>query len=1112
MRCPQRLTGTAVIVAGLLVFNSHSARAIEEGNFDTSGIASVQQSSQNTVKGTVVDEKGDPIIGASIVEKGTKNATVTDLDGNFTLRLSNPGATVNISYIGYVSTSVKGSAIGSKPIVIKEDAQSLGETVVVGYGTQKKASLTSAISQVRGDDVYSDRPVQNATVALQGAVPGLVVTRTSTRPGSEGAAMNIRGDISVNGGSPLVLIDGMMGSLDELNSMDPNNIDNISVLKDASAAIYGARSANGVVLVTTKRGRQGGAKVQYSGNISTTINGIRPKLATNAEWLDMFYEAQYQDAMVTNPELIGKTNADGYPAFEDLSSFWWIMGGTSVLTGTDADGNLYNNRKLWQALRDGQELTLNNSGKIIQYDPGKFLIDEIFGQATSQKHSLSVSGADDKFGYRLSLGYADNNSQLSKVADDGESKYNGLLNIDYKISKYVKMSAGVGYERRTVTTPSTWPDSGGVADPWFWPLYNKNGDFYDTFSGNRNPLAYWVGGGQTKTKWTTIRSNAKVDFDLGWITQGLSFNVQGTYKNVRIGTSTQVNSIKFYDWEGTLETGSKNSPGSFTENDDTYDYMQGGVFANYDRTFMGVHHVTAMLGMQAEQEAYKHYFGGRYMGPLFEGSGLQDLNAYISGTNNAANGGQWEYAFLSYITRLNYSYKDKYLFEFLGRRDGSSKLVPEQRWKNFYSVSGGWVITGEDFMKNVKWLDFLKLRYNYGTQGSVTGIGNYESYATVATGTQYFGTGSLKSQPTGSIGLVSKEKTWETISSHDIGLDLVTLNNRLSMTFDWFQRQNDNMFIPVTYPSILGTGAPKTNNGAFRVRGWEISANWKDKIGQVTYNIGAQMSDSKTKILKLQNSENEPVPGKNYNNLVGKPGHSLYVYKTGGIFQTQEEVDAYYEKYYWNDDHSGPKSGNILPQPKEKDTGSLRPGARMVVDADGDGAITVKDVVYKGDTDPHLVFGIRAGLEWKGIDFSAFFQGVGKQNVLRSGYLYAPWITNYTNQNGEFLGKTWTAEKPNAEYTVMSRNTSFNRWNYENKDISVQNSRYIRLKSLIIGYTLPKKWTDKVHMDKVRVYFSGEDLFEFTSIKDGYDPENGEASNTIFPFSRLLSFGLDVTF
>ena len=255
-----------------------------------------------------------------------------------------------------------------------------------------------------------------------------------------------------------------------------------------------------------------------------------------------------------------------------------------------------------------------------------------------------------------------------------------------------------------------------------------------------------------------------------------------------------------------------------------------------------------------------------------------------------------------------------------------------------------------------------------------------------------------------------------------------------------------------------------------------------------------------------------PNAGLNKNRLIGKPRNSIYVYKTAGLFQTQDEVNAYYEKYYWNKDHTGPKEGNILPAPGEKKTNTLRPGARKLVDLNGDGAITRDDIYYAGDAAPRLSFGLKLGLEWKGIDFSAFFQGIGKQKILRTGYMYAPWIANYTRQNSTFLTGTWTEDNPNAKYAIMSRDVNFNKWNYENKDVSVTDNRYIRLKSLVIGYTLPKTWTTKIGINNLRVYFSGDDLWEWTKVKDGYDPEYGEASNSTFPFSRQLTFGLDLTF
>jgi TonB-linked SusC/RagA family outer membrane protein len=1092
---------------------------------------------QKTVTGTVTDERGEEIIGASVAVKGTTIGTVSDISGKFSIRVPEKGILV-ISYIGYQTQEILIGNETSLQIRLKEDVEQLDEVVVVGYGTQKKVSLTSAISQIRGEEAFKDRGINNVSVALQGEVPGLVVTRSSTRPGNEGAAMKIRGDISVNGNSsPLVLIDGIAGSLDELNQMEPNDIENISVLKDASAAIYGARSASGVLLVTTKRGKKGAAKITYSGSVSTTIDGIQMPITTNAEWLEMFYHAQLQDARADNP-----TVTDYKELALDRFN-WWIFASNSVLGGTSVDTgeNIYG-LDFWQRLRRGENMTImRNNGWVHRYEPNNYIMDELYDQATSQKHSLSISGADDKFGYMASLGFADNSSQL-RIAEDSEKKYSGRLNMDYQANKRLKFETGMSFEKRDIVNPSRGigDANSGWADPWLWAFYNPEGNVYDTFDGKRSAIGFLKDGGQIKTGYTTFRANIKATLDMSFLTQGLSLSATGGYKTVGKDVQTSVNRLQFYDWDNN-ETGNANSPGSLTEQTTKWANTTLGIFAGYDRTFNSVHIVNAMVGATSEIEYSKIISASRKSGPLYAGSGLTDLETMVSGTNNEAGGGQSEWAFLSYVTRLNYNYDNRYLVEFLGRRDGSSKLSINQRWKNFYSVSGGWTLTGEEFMKSVEAVNYLKIRYNYGMTGSVEGIDNYERYATLSTGTAYFGNGStLIGQPSLWLGgMTSDSRTWETIKSHDIGIDFAFLKNRLSGSFDYFKKTNEGMFIPVTYPAVLGASAPKTNNGKFGSNGWEFSLSWKDKIGDFKYNIGGFVGDATAKVLELENNENVPNPGKNSNRLIGMPREAIYVYQTGGIFQTQAEADAYYEKYYWNADHSGPKSGNILPAPQEKGTNRLRPGARILIDYDGDGAITTKDTYYAGDAAPHFNFGFKLGFEWKGFDFQAFMQGVGQQIVLRGGTFRAPFASNYTLQNRTFLGETWTDinilnplyDDPSTvdimetgtgnhladintstDYTVLSRNNAFNAFNYDNKDVSVQKSRYMRLKSLIIGYTIPGSLTSKVGVSNLRVYFSGDDLFEWTQIKDGYDPEYGEAGNNVFPFSRLLNVGVNITF
>lgn len=1062
-----------------------------------------------TISGKVTDQNGEPIIGANVVVKGTSNGVITDVDGNFELR--NASGKLVVSYIGYQIQEVSISGKSNLLIRLSEDSEVLDEVVVTGYGVQKKASLTSAISQIKGEEAFKNKGIANATVALQGEIPGLTITRSSTRPGSEGAAMKIRGDISVNGNSsPLIIIDGISGSLDELNAMDASDIENISVLKDASAAIYGARSASGVVLVTTKKGKKGKAQITYNGSISRTIDGIQPPITTNAEWLDMFFEAQYNDAAATRPNL-----TDPRDIYQNMD--WWIFNsfGGPTLDTSDIDPEtgaptIYKGYKLFNALRSGKVLTLQNGDKVERWNPNTYMQDYLYGQATSHKHNISISGADDKFSYRASLGYAENNSQL-KVAEDGEKKYSARLNADYQALDFLKFETNMAYEKRDIVNQST--DVGaGYFDPWFWPIWNENGDVYDTFSGSRNPVGGLTQGGQNKNSLTTFRGGLKATLDFSkWGLEGLTLSGTGNYKLVRRDQQKVYNKVQYYDWVGT-ETGNKQGPGSLEEIMEKWENITLGGFINYDRIFKEKHSVSAMLGMTAEQETSKKVGAKRNQGPMYPGSDLTDLDVWVSGDNNGAYGGQSSWGFVSYLGRVNYVYDDKYSIELLGRRDGSSKLSKEQRWKNFYSVSGFWRISSEEFMKDFTWLSDLKVRYNYGKTGSVTGIDNYERYALIKTGGTIFGVNPTSHTSLWIDGIRSDQRTWETINSHDVGVDFAFLNNRLRGSFDYFIKRNNGMFINVEYPSILGAGAPKTNNGKFEAKGWEIALNWNDKIGQVTYNLGASLSDAWSKVLELENNENVPNPGKNSNRLIGKPRDALYVYQTDGIFQTQEEVDAYYEMYYWNASHTGPKPNNIIPAPQEASAETLRPGARKVVDLNGDGSITTADLYYAGDMDPRLTFGIKAGLEWKGIDVAAFFQGVGKQTILRSGYLAAPWTTNYVLQNSTFMGKMWTPENPDAEYTIASRNQNFNKWNYNEKDVQVQNNRYIRLKSLVIGYTIPKKWTAKAGISNLRVYFSGDDLWEWTKVKDGYDPEYGENSNNTFPFSRLLTFGVDVTF
>ncbi len=1094
----------------LILASSLLAFGVPVMTMDLSAQSTQKQSEE--ISGVVVDEMGEPLIGATIRPIGKESqGAVTGIDGDFTLRSSGVKE-IEVTYVGYRSQRISITGKKDLRIVLVPTAESLDELVVVGYGTQKKESLTGAISQIKGDEVYKNRGVTNTATALQGEIPGLTVTRGSTRPGSEGASLQIRGSYSINGGGPQIIIDGQAASLDEFNQIDGNDIENISVLKDASAAIYGARSAGGVILVTTKRGKNGKAKVSYSGSYSRTIDGIKLPITNNKEWLDMFYEAQYRDAAANNPSV---TDPDELHKRVD----WWIFnsfGGTPVAKNeTTGEWETYGEsvvgEGLYNALYKGDPFYLKRGDFIDSWQPGNYLLDFLYGNANTWKHNVAVSGGDAKFNYYAGLNYSDAQSQL-KVAKDGEKKYGARLNVDYKPTDFFKIEAGMAYNKRDVTTPSQGIGR-GWQDMWFWAITNENGDAYDTFSNNRNPYGWFTQAGESKSRQSTLRANGKVTLDFSKWVKGLSIYGSAAYKDVRIDNSTENLEVKFYDWVGTQTSATQNSPAKLEEENKEWTSYTLGLFAQYNRLFAEKHQVDAMFGITGENEDYKRLQAGRYMGELYPGSGLSDLNVFQGGDNNSAGGGSNSWSFLSYVGDFRYAFKDTYLVSFLWRHDGSSRLTPENRWKDFYSVSGGWIFTNEDFFRNLnidRWMNFGKIRYNFGKTGSVNGIGNYESYSTIKTGSVYLGGNNLTSMWID--GMRSANRTWETLISHDAGFDFGFFSNRLRVSFDWFSKTNNGMFIDVVYPQILGASAPKTNNGKLNTRGWEVEVSWIDNIGDFRYNLGFNIADAQTKLKELTSNENVPNPGHNKNRLINKPLDAIYLYQTDGVFQNQEEVDAYYEMFYWNADHSGPKSGNVLPAPSETGTNRLRPGARKRVDIDGDGVITVNDIYYAGDAAPRLSFGIKGGLNWKGIDFSFFFQGIGKQNVLRSGNMYAPFVVNYCLQNNTFLGKTWTPENGSNEYTVMSRDNSFNRFNYENSDVSLQNNRYMRLKNLVVGYTIPRTVTKKVGVEKFRVYFSGDDLWEWTKIKDGYDPEYGEGSNNIFPLCRLLNFGVELEF
>jgi TonB-linked SusC/RagA family outer membrane protein len=1031
-----------------------------------------------SVTGMVTDSKNnEPLIGVTINVKGTTIGTATDANGNFKIQVP-PNGVLQVKSIGYLEVTIKPDFTAKMTIKLSESSSQLNEVVVVGHGQEKRANLTGAVSSV-GEEVFKDRPVANAELALQGEIPGLVITKTSTRPGNENLTIRLRGESSVVGVEPLIVLDGvpMFGSGD-LYQINPNDIASVTVLKDASAAIYGSRAQDGVILITTKRGKSGKTSVSLTSNFSQHSKGVNVPWANMAQWASLYLQASMQD----------KVDANGNPV-QTLPQ--WTASGLAT-----PDANL-------------RQMTLNQpftytdpSGHVWGYADNNWQ-SELYAPSWANEQNLSIRGASDKSAYYLSLGYSLDKGLL-KTAFDGQTRYNARLNYDYSISSKVKLQTGFSYEDRINQSPRQSVGQGFQDAPIF-PTYNVNGNYYDDY-GFRNPVALTQAAGSYTNEQAFLRLNSKLTAE---IVKGLTFTGEADYTNINGSISTYDQTFNFYNYLGTGITKVVN-PLQYVEEDiNKTNYQNYNLQLDYIKTIAKKHNFAFMLGNTAELTENK---GITAADNNLQYAGLYTLNSADQSSTaiKTAKGGATHVGLVSYVSRFNYNYAGKYLFEALGRRDGSSRFDPASEWANFYALQTAWRISEEGFMKKFTFINDLKLRGSYGETGGQASLGFYDYIPVVSTGTTLFGS-TPALQTTSTVNMTTNLRSWEIMQKKNLGLDYVLFNNKLSGSFDLFQNKNIGMLIGLVYPSVLGATAPTTNNGTFRTNGWEVSASYKDKIGQFAYNVGFNLSDNNSLVTSYfgKDAWNAGVTGIRQ----GYPLNSLFLYKTNGYFKDNADVAAYYAQY------GGRGNLSAAAMATQNGTSALRPGDLKVVDLDGDGMISPTgtgqagsgDVYYAGDTAPHYTFGINLGAQWKSFDFSTFIQGVGKQNLLRGGNERAPFIVNYKNVNTSYIGKTWTPDYTDAPYPRLSFDAARNGWNYNANDVNVQNLRYARLKSLVIGYTLPKEVLKKIDVSNVRVYFSGSDLFLWSSVKDGYDPEFGTGSDGSYPLFKTLSFGLDIT-
>lgn len=1053
--------------------------------------------SQATATGIVRDAQGEPVIGANVVEKGTSNGTITDFDGKFSLSVER-NATLVISYVGMKDREVRASK--NMIVNLQENTEVLDELVVVGYGTQKKANLTGAVSTVDVTKTLESQSQANVGKALQGAVPGLTITNANGNINDDPTIV-IRGigTLSNSGSSaPLYIVDGV--PVDNISYLNSNDIESISVLKDASSSsIYGTKAAFGVVLITTKTAKDADkCKVTYSGNFGWSQATSLPNYPTVMEQVTAMTEANYRAGLES--ELFG--------AYLDTQRF---------LDGVKKSYEYYGGRKAgYQQMKYG--IDYDEYGYYTDWDVVGIMFNDA---APSMQHNLSVQGNSGKTQYYMSMGY-DQEQSLMNFNPDKMRKYNATVNVSTQANEWLTVGARFNYSNKTYTTPST-RGCGSYQYLWRWGSFFGPYGYWEDAEGKRTDAYTYLGAlnnaGTITTKTSYMRAGGflKIDFIN---TKNHKFNLNADYTYVSRVTdykSVYLPSTTYYTWGmlGEDPTPQTRFTGYSTFATQRYNTMQRHVanaYLNYNGTFAENHHLNVMAGANLDKDEYKSLGLTRY--------NLQDLNMpELILTNDTTDTdysqGHSHNGSVGFFGRVNYDYKGIYLVELNGRIDASSKFPAGQQWAFFPSASIGYRISEEPYFEKAKeHVSNLKVRASYGT------IGNQEvgSNMFLETMTKYVagvnwmnagGTGLLDyfGQPK----MVSKSLTWETIATTNIGVDLGFLNNALNVTLDWFQRDTKNMLAPgKELPDVIGANAAYENAGSLRTRGWEITVDWRQRFGQWSVYATANLSDYRTKILNWDSNNliNGYYTGKEYGEIWG--------------FQT----DRYFTAGDFNADGSY-KAGVADQTALQSGTFVYGPGDIKFVDQNGDGKIDAGegtpenhgDLIKIGNFTPRYQYSLRAGFEWetKGgtLDVDLYFQGVGKREMWTTSAFVMPFMRGvdaiYTNQlsyvtkamvdagnidqNARFP-LLWGGNNGQGNISSSIIDNGCNNFYPQTK--YVVNMAYLRLKNITVGYTMPRQLTRKATIEKVRIYGSILNPFDIINNNQGtgIDPEISTGTGT----------------
>lgn len=831
-------------------------------------------------------------------------------------------------------------------------------------------------------------------------------------------------------------------------------------------------------------------KVELTSQLRVNTLGIKPQNSDALGYFNVWRDALESDEAAFGP---GGGNAWGWLSLDNVKN---------IINLIETEGEGYIN-SFWGTLADPNDPTdLRTDLYLVPNDRW----DEIYGTSFSNQQNISISGGSDKIDYRISGLYQENVGPID-VTYDGQIQYNIRSVVNAQINNSLKVGANISFSNfRLSRSSASFSGNNFTSDPQIFASRNPFGQWLSNFNhvgGGRHVVADIVDGGRSFTERDRLNINLNATLKL---TKNLDFKATAAFLINRVDTDLYRLAVPIYSWDGTRQVNTLNNNGTrYYSQFGTGRQKVYGAYLNYKNTFKDAHNLTAVLGVNTENNSNKTLFGNRVG---FEDQGVYSLG--LGGTedipNNFNGAVKTHEAIYGIIANMSYDYNSKYFLTLTGRRDGSSRFSPENRWDNFFSGEAAWTISNEKFMENVDFLNFLKLRASYGESANgLVGIGRYDYVSQMTQGNTLFGY-----TPTSQINayvsaLTSDDRKWERVVQKNIGLDFTVLDNKLSGSFDYFIKDNENMFINIPFPYQLGENPPRTNNGTLEAKGWEASLKWKDNIGSdFDYGIGLFVSDTSDEIIDI-GGELAPSSGTS-NAIQGYSIGSLWVYQTDGIFQTQAEVDSYYNQY----DNIISDNGNSMAE--FDDNTRLTPGDIRKVDVNGDGSIDQNDLIYAGDVRPHYNFGLNLTANYKGFDFSALFQGIGEQNVLRTGRQAYPFLASFTNHTDVFLDRQWTPENTDATIPRSSTSVLRNNWNFAFNDYRVQNNRYIRLKTLTLGYTLPKVKINNFEFDKIRVFFSGQDLWEASNLDDGFDPEYGSGSGNTYPFTRIWALGVNVNF